>query len=192
MIDTGRYRRCSARPSHTHCATSQRAGIELGEGGRIPLGDLVTALQKHEPKFASLRGRRIFLMLEGATKVRHEVGDGMIRALHVHSVRIASCASREVPPQRAPCMPPPSSMWLSNGLIHGARPLANHPAALHLGSAAVGNGSTRRRPQGADQPDQIGRQRSVPPSQRRHLLPKSGDLDGSHLRNAGRSSECGT
>ena len=99
MIETGLYTLLSKTISHALRHDPALYGIELGEGGWIPLGDLVTALQKHEPKFASLEEDDVFLMLEAATKVRHEVGNGMIRALYGHSVPDRVVRVGEVPPQ---------------------------------------------------------------------------------------------
>lgn len=73
-------------------------GLELGEGGWVPLATLVTALRGQEPKLADLDEEDDFSMLEAAAKLRHEVHNGMVRALYGHAVPDHVARVGEEPP----------------------------------------------------------------------------------------------
>jgi len=95
--------------------------LELDEQGWAPVGDLVAAL-RGEPGWRSLTVADVEAMVAGASKQRHELRDGRVRALYGHSLpgRIQRVAG--VPPR-----------WL----FHGTSPAASE-AILRDGLRPMG------------------------------------------------------
>ena len=81
--------------------------LELDSQGWTPAEDLLAALRKESPDWASLDTADLRLMIESATKPRHEMKGHMIRALYGHSTPGAV--------GMVPCSPP-------DELFHGTSP----------------------------------------------------------------------
>lgn len=105
--------------------------IKLDAEGWVMLQELCEAIRKKGPEFNQLEVEDILGMVISAKKQRHEIKDGMIRAIYGHSTHIS--------PVYKPMLPPPSELYhgtskeaVSEILEEGLKPM--NRLYVHLSS----------------------------------------------------------
>lgn len=72
--------------------------LKLSEDGWISIDALVSSLRSKVAEYSNLESVHIVQMVSDATKKRHEIKEGQIRALHGHSLGIETNSQPLIPP----------------------------------------------------------------------------------------------
>lgn len=74
--------------------------LKLSKDGWVFIDELVSSLKAKDTEYSNLESNDIVKLLSGATKKRHEIKDGQIRALHGHSLEVETSSQPLVPPAK--------------------------------------------------------------------------------------------
>lgn len=104
--------------------------LELDDEGWVPVEELLQALRKENPDWASITATEIAEMIARSEKKRHELRDGRIRALYGHSFPGKLLKEAAVPPALLyhGTSPQAARIILSEGL----RPMSRHYVHLSV------------------------------------------------------------
>ena len=84
--------------SHALRHAPETYGITLGPDGWVDVETLLVGIRKMKPALAEATAEDIAEALRTATKKRHELKDGQIRALYGHSAEVAMDLQSSAPP----------------------------------------------------------------------------------------------
>ena len=76
----------------------EKYNIIIDKNGWANVGDLIIGIQKHLIEYESIRLEDIQRAISFAEKKRHELKDGMIRAIYGHSINIEVKYEEQLPP----------------------------------------------------------------------------------------------
>lgn len=84
--------------SHALRHAPAQYGLSLDAEGWAPVSDVLSALHRMGPQWESVDETTLHGVLEAATKKRHQIRDGRIRAVHGHSVPVQQVSEPVQPP----------------------------------------------------------------------------------------------